>query len=213
MVKLLTPDPFVFDEDKHQYTLEDGTILPSVTEIIRFLNVDKISGAREWLRDEAARIGTLVHSLTALIDYGEDIEVPWKVQGYISAYRSFLRDYNPQWDYVELPLASKSCGFAGTIDRIGRIDGMPCIVDYKTTGSTPGKAILSAQLTGYEILAKAAGMKESAKLLGLHLRRDGTYKLIESEKNLDLFLCCVTLLDALKKNPRIKRKGEMENGK
>lgn len=199
MEKLVTQTPFTFHPESHTYRTADGTRLPSVTEVIRFLTADRAADARPWIRDEAARRGTAVHSLTALLDYGE----PWpeeihpELWPYLTAYSSFLRDYRPNWDYIELPLASLDLGFAGTVDRIGSFGGELVLVDLKTTGSTPHRQSLAAQLTAYAQLCLSAGLSAAPRHYGLHLRRDGTYRLLPVDPAPELLSACLTIHRAL----------------
>ena len=187
---------FQFDEATHTYTL-DGKVLPSVTHIIRFLDVD-VDKSRPWMRDEAARKGSIVHEATALIDYGEtDVldEVPYECHGYIDAYLAFLRDYSPDWEIIERPMHCQywDAQFAGTVDRCGTANGRKLIMDIKT-GTSSAKARHVAQLTGYHILL---GNPKDCDHGILYLRKDGTYSLKLYDIDYDLFYSCVTLNKAL----------------
>lgn len=187
-----------FDEKTHTYTL-DGVRLPSVTEVTRFLSVDYKSD-RPWLAQAAAQRGSDIHALTALIDYGEDPEdVPFEYEGYIKAYRRFLRDYRPEWSGIEVALADATRGFAGTVDRYGTIGGNSCVLDIKT-GHLHAPAI-TAQLCGYHVLLMLCKGFVADALYGLQLRSDGTYALMAYRYYPDIFAACMTLHDA---NKRLK---------
>lgn len=170
----------VFDEGTHTYTL-DGVELPSVTQICKPLTVDIAENAKPWLRDAAAERGTRVHEICAEIDLigsAEDIEVPPDIAGYVSAYLDFLRDYRiKSWNAVEIPLGSSKLGYAGTIDRVGIIDGNRVIVDLKT-GSRIDKPTLTAQLNGYRTLWETVKLEKVDRMCGLKLGRNGIYQLI-----------------------------------
>ena len=56
-----------FNAALHEYLAEDGTRLPSVTEILKRVGIIDTAG----LSREAARFGTAVHEATAAIDRGE----------------------------------------------------------------------------------------------------------------------------------------------
>lgn len=188
-----------FDEATHTYRL-DGQVLPSVTQIIRFLNYDTAENAKSWLRDVAADRGSRVHAYTADIDMGAEPEnYDWDCVGYIQAYKSFLRDYNPQWTHIEAVAGSLELGYAGTIDRIGRIDGETTIVDFKT-GSKIHVDALTAQLHGYTWLAMNNKLCDSMpKRLGVQLKRDGTYRLFWCELDFDIWNACMTIHKKLEK--------------
>ena len=168
-----------FDESTHTYTC-DGIILPSVTHICRFFNVDLAANAKPWLRDIAADRGRRVHAYTVTADYGDVLEnVDPDCMGYLRAYYRFLRDYDPKWERIEYIMGDKTLGFAGTADRMGVIDGKKTILDIKTTGKLH-KPIVTAQLQGYSILA-AYDRKPflATKLCALLLDKGGTYRLYD----------------------------------
>lgn len=71
-----------FNEATHTYT-KNGVILPSVTEITRFLAYDYKTD-RPWLAEEAARRGTAVHEACMLMDYGEEPEELPEIAGYLT---------------------------------------------------------------------------------------------------------------------------------
>lgn len=186
---------FRFCEQTHTYTL-DGEVIPSVTHIIRFLDVD-VDKSRPWMRDAAAQRGSIVHEATALIDYDEpDVleNVPYECQGYVNAYLAFLRDYSPEWEIIERPMWSAygSSAFAGTVDRYGMVKGRKLILDIKT-GTSSAKARHSAQLTGYWLLLDCPDCDYAI----LYLRKDGSYKLQMHEHSLELWDACFTLNNAL----------------
>ena len=189
---MVTEPRFHFDEETHTYTLY-GHVIPSVTQIIRFLDVD-VDKSRPWLRDEAARKGTIVHEACALIDYGEPdvLElIPSDVQGYVMAYLHFLQDNPCEWKYIELPswCDYKGTYYAGTIDRYGLMNGVPVLLDIKT-GSAGIKMRHTAQLTGYR---NFPGIDKDCFLYILYLKRDGTYKLAPHMPDEELFDACMTL--------------------
>ena len=197
----------VFDEATHTYTV-DGQVLPSVTEICRFLSYDVAVGANTAMRDYAADRGTRIHEACTLYDFeGEDAEVDTDIVGYVQAYAAFKRDYNvTDWMYYEKPLGSVELGFAGTPDRIGLIDGKMTIVDLKS-GSKINKYALECQLNGYEMLASLLEIDYSnplsqglniEQLWGLQLKKDGTYRIIQVPIRLRVFGNCMILHRFLK---------------
>ena len=203
-----------FDEETHTYTFL-GRRVPSVTELCAPLTAGKYSvGA--GVVEAAANRGSAVHEYTRLYDL--DIlpaEIEGEVLPYLSAYAAFIRDYAPQWDYVEIPLFSSS--YAGTADRIGRIDGAPYIVDIKTTASMDraSKLALACQLYGYSLLARDIFFPDTYsafRLIGVQLKKDGTYTVHEVNditsrykvKLPALFNSLVTINKALK--------GDVKNG-
>lgn len=180
-----------FDETTHTYTV-DGTEVPSVTTVCRFLSYDQKSD-RPWLAKIAADNGTRIHAACALLDYGEEPEEDADTHGYLLAYRRFLADYRPEWAGIETITACPELGLAGTVDRFGWLyDGIPIILDIKT-GAKLHNAPLRAQLTGYQRLLSndAQHNFHAQRLLALQLRKDGTYVLQEVQQDDALLNACL----------------------
>ena len=177
MGKLIT-----FDPDTHTYTL-DGKPCPSVTEITRFLHYKAEYADRES-RDRAARKGTAIHELTALIDYGENVEIPPELFGYVLAWENFKRDYRVEVLAIEQMLGGYVFGvyaLCGTLDRRVRIEKQRGLIDIKT-GWQIQKLPLQAQLNGYDTIDD----EHNDFLMGVYLRPDATYTLYEAPENYEL---------------------------
>lgn len=172
----MPPDTrLVFDEEKHLY-LYDGHIYPSVTEICAPLQ--SFADVSPSVLQQAQRRGTQVHEYCQLIDYGVEpdaLEVEPELAGYVLAYMRFLRDYKPEWDMIEQPLVSTAEKYAGTLDRFGKIDSRPWLVDLKTTAQPkrPTRISWACQLEGYSRMLEC----DIYCRADLQLRKDGTYKL------------------------------------
>ena len=171
---------FLFDEATHTYTL-DGVAIPSVTEICAPITCGKYPPV--GVVQQAAARGTRVHELCALYDMDAlPDEIEAELVGYVKAWAAFCRDYKPVWRHIELPLyGSPDTGmpFAGTLDRIGEIDGRTRVVDIKTTASLdrPAKVALCEQITGYEWLADLNKIDVSYGAgMGVQLFADGNYR-------------------------------------
>lgn len=194
----------VFDPEKHLYIL-DGNELPSVTEICRFLNYDVAAGAKPWLWDAAADRGTRVHEWCMLHDYGDlyEADVEADALGYVKAYIAFCRDYGPEWELIEHPMACAAVGYGGTLDRLGKIDGKLSLLDIKTT-SVLRKVPLAAQLAGYETLLMNDPERKwrVESFYGLHLKNDGCYDLVPIAPDYESFDVCLMLHNKLKRKKR-----------
>lgn len=167
-----------FDKDTHTYKV-DGITLPSVTEICSPITYHKFA-VGSALVEQAAIRGTAVHQHCADYDYGlidDDYEVDVETSLFLKAWADFCHDYQPVWEYIELPLASKDC--AGTVDRIGIIDGLRTIVDIKTAQSMDraSKVSVSAQIYGYQYLALCNDIQpiRANEGMAVQLKKDGTY--------------------------------------
>ena len=171
---------FLFDEATHTYTL-DGAVIPSVTEICAPITCGKYPPV--GVVQQAAARGTRVHELCALYDMDAlPDEIEAELVGYVKAWAAFCRDYKPVWTHIELPLygvTNTGLPFAGTLDRIGEIDGQTRVVDIKTTASLdrPAKVALCEQITGYEWLADVNDIDVSCGSgMGVQLFANGNYR-------------------------------------
>ena len=171
---------FLFDEATHTYTL-DGVVIPSVTEICAPITCGKYPPV--GVVQQAAARGTRVHELCALYDMDAlPDEIEAELVGYVKAWAAFCRDYKPVWTHIELPLygvLNTGLPFAGTLDRIGKIDGRTLVVDIKTAASLdrPAKVALCEQITGYEWLADLNDIDVYGGAgMGVQLFANGNYR-------------------------------------
>ena len=173
-----------FDDKKHEYKI-NGTVIPSVTELCGPLTYSKYR-VDNAIVEQAAYRGSLIHEVTALWDRGdldEDSTMAADVGLYLMSWIKFCHDYQPRWRLIEVPLACRT--FAGTLDRVGVIDDRIVVVDIKTTSSMDraNKIALSMQLFGYVELCDRNGIDASYyNSIGVQLKKDGTYSVIETEK-------------------------------
>lgn len=194
----------IFFDEKHEYKV-DGEIVPSVSEITRFISREVYGDVVQFRLDHAAERGHNVHSACEQLDRFGSAEIDAEIEPYIKAYIQFRKDHKPVWTKIEYAMYSSEFGYAGTIDRQGVMDGKPVILDIKSSYKVE-TALVTAQLNAYWNLATDNDM-QAAQLWVLHLRKDGTYKLIEIPLDDSTFMACLTLHNALKKKKR-KRKGQ-----
>lgn len=191
----------LFFDHGHRYTL-DGEELPSVSELCRFLTREIYGTIPQYTLDNAADRGHRVHKLTEAIDVYGKADVPDDLLPYLQAYVKFRQEHQVQWTHIEKPLAHQEKRYAGTLDRIGTVDGKNAIVDLKTTYQLH-KPLLTAQLNLYRWMAEAAGIPVEA-LYALQLKKDGTYRLSPVEINDEVPAAVLTLHNLLKKKARKK---------
>lgn len=180
-----TKNPAVvsYDDETHSYTV-DGKRVPSVTEVTSILTAGKYADSNAAMLAQAQRRGTEVHDLCLAIDCGvppDELDIPPELVCYINAYLAFLRDWSPEWDYMEKMVWTEH--YAGRADRIGRIDGKSVIVDIKTAGNMDrlSKLALYFQLCGYADAWRSMGNGAPDRTLGVQLKRDGKYTIHRSE--------------------------------
>ena len=175
----------LFDEDKHEYSV-DGIKLPSVTEIVSPFTFSKYR-VDAAVVNQAAYRGKIIHEVCADYDMGaytDGVLLNPEIASYLKAWIDFCHDYKPEWLLVEQAMACND--FAGTVDRVGIIDGNPCIVDIKTTSSMDraSKIALSAQIAGYIMLCDSNTEYhiQSKHCMGVQLTKEGKYNVIHVRK-------------------------------
>lgn len=170
----------LFFDQGHKYTL-DGREVPSVSELCRFLSREIYGEVVQWRLDQAADRGSAVHKLCEALDLYGKADVPDDLLPYLQAYLAFRREHQVTWTAVEKPLYHKTDRYAGTLDRIGTVDGQPAIVDLKTSYRVQ-KPLALAQLNLYRRMAEQDSPQEYSLYI-LHLRKDGTYRLLSFPRN------------------------------
>lgn len=153
--------------------------------------VGLIKGVADRRRDDAADRGSLIHALAESL--ARDIALPAlpdddpDAAGLADALVAFFADHEPEVVYAEATVCSRRYRYAGTADgfwRLPKLPGAPlCLVDVKTGSKVDGDVAL--QLAGYrnadEVWLRTgqkAPMPRVERTLVLHLRADGTYRLL-----------------------------------
>lgn len=196
------PDELVFREEDHKYFL-NGEEIPSVSELTRFLSREVYGEADPIALERAAEKGTAVHDALQMLDEKGEVEVDDEYAGYIQAYLKFREDHDVEWRKIEWMVHTDK--YAGRIDRYGYVDGVPCIVDFKTTSriSKAHEVLYTAALSLYLMAIK----RPVDMLYIIQLKNDGTYKLIPINADTGLATACIVLHSAFSKaKRRSKRK-------
>lgn len=166
-----------FEKIGHIYQTPEGRIIDSVTTILKAeLNLWQFGATG------AAERGTAVHDLTEDFDKGnlhefEIANIPTEYLPYFNAYRQFKKDHRVKILAIEQRLYHPTFLYAGTLDRIIKMDGTPdeLILDLKTGAEEKSYAM---QLAAYEELAHVSMPLPKGKRRGraaLYLHNDGTY--------------------------------------
>lgn len=112
----------IFFDDTHTYTV-DGEEFPSVSEISRFASREVYGEVSQFNLDNACSRGSAVHKATEVLDKYGKCECDEDISPYIQAYVQFRKDFGiKDYAYIEKPLAHEELKYAGTIDRIYKID-------------------------------------------------------------------------------------------
>ncbi len=189
-----------FYDEGHIYEYR-GEVIPSVSEILRFLSREVYGEIDKYILDHAADRGTRVHRATEMLDKTGETDCDADIAGYVEAYARFLREHTVSWQAIEKPLAHPTMRYAGTIDRYGDLDGRRAVVDLKTN-ATVKKTLVKAQLNAYRKLCRARRWPVDA-LYCLQLLRDGRYRLYPVALDDAEFMACYRLhVASAKKQPR-----------
>lgn len=205
----MKPDIF-FDEQEHLY-LVDGVACPSVTEIISPLH-RSYGKVNQSILEQAAERGKAVHEALEEIDLDLDPEIDSDIEPYVQAYLDWKQIYDPEWEMVEQIVFCQEGWFIGTLDRMGKINGTPAIVDIKT--STPNReSYVSVCL---QTLAYAIAVASETHFdpnwqdydrYGLFLMKDGKFRFLnckewEAQNHIE---SAATFAAMLKMNKRITK--------
>lgn len=188
-----------FYDKGHIYML-DGERIPCVSDLCRFLHREIYKEAPLWQMEAAADRGTAVHKATELLDTTGRAEISDDYAPYLTAYAAFLREHDVEWELIEHPDYHPAHGYAGTIDRYGKVDGISTLLDLKTT-YTDYKPLCSASLNLYRLMLESR-QRCVERLAILHLKKDGTYKLITFDFDDAVPMALLTLHNVLKKKRR-----------
>lgn len=146
------------------YVTPDGSRYPSITTVLSILSEEAIAKWRARVGiEEANKIGqrasgrgTLVHSIIERYLLNED------TKEFLPHIRQSLENVRPILDErlgtiygLEVPLYSSHLGLAGRVDCVAEFDGVPSIVDFKTSKRVKKKEHISnyfAQMAGYAVM-------------------------------------------------------------
>lgn len=194
-----------FFDKGHIYML-DGQRLPCVSDLCRFLHREIYKDAPLWQMEAAADRGTKVHAATEALDMTGRAEIEDEYLPYLQAYAAFRREHDVQWELIEHPDYHPAHRYAGTIDRYGMVDGFMTLLDIKTTYRVY-KPLCSASLNLYRMMLEARG-RSVERLMILHLKKDGSYKLIRFDAEDAVPMALLTLHTALKTRRSYKYKND-----
>lgn len=194
-------DILQFFDKGHVYML-DGERIPCVSDLCRFLHREIYKDAPVWQLDAAADRGTKVHAATETLDRAGRAEIEDEYLPYLQAYALFQQEHEVTWELIEHPDYHPVHRYAGTIDRYGMVDGYRTLLDIKTTYRVY-KPLCSASLNLYRMMLEAR-QKAVERLLILHLKKDGTYKLIRFDADDSVPMALITLHTVLKTRRRKK---------
>ena len=180
-----------FDEETHTYTFQ-GTVIPSVTEIMRPLSEKVYSYINPYTLRNAADKGTRVHrAIQFWIEFGYK-NTDEETEPYFEQFMRFKDDFGVKFLKSEFRLFHKYLLYAGTADMLISMANPKGIglVDVKTT-TTIHEGLLSVQLAAYKEAMQSMGhnVDYTAVLL---LRPEG-YTFRQIEPDFGMFLNCLAI--------------------
>lgn len=193
-----------FYDEGHIYEYRNQ-VIPSVSELLRFMSREVYGEIDKYILDHAAERGTAVHKASVELDLHGTVECDEEIFGYLEAYAKFLREHEVHWDIIERAFAHPKLLYAGTIDRAGLVDGFYTIVDIKTNCAIK-KPLVKAQLNGYRKLLQAR-RKRVERLVCLQLRPDGKYRFYPTAIDDTEFMACYKIHAAMSKR---QKRGKIE---
>jgi len=188
-----------FDEGLHIYHVERGRRdptgrwvpwtripLPSVTQVLNAEKIVDYSMVPAFMLEYKAEIGTEAHRAAELWDRGDldQNSVDERVLPYLEAWWTFRDasgfeiEQNEQRLWHPEPIRyHPHLAYAGTVDRIGLLNGKRVVLEIKTTASLlPGTAIqCAAYLEAFNY--DRPREEQATGRVAVWLRNDGTYQL------------------------------------
>jgi hypothetical protein len=82
--------------------------------------------------------GTEIHAAAEAIALGAAPTIPPGNEAYVEQYARWIGRFQPKFLMAEAPVYNPAEGYAGTLDGIMELDGLPCLYDIKTTEHPPG---------------------------------------------------------------------------
>jgi hypothetical protein len=138
-----------FLDKRFYYVPDSGNYLPSVTTILDAY--PKGPAFYEWLkkmgedadevRDDAGNVGSNVHRLTEQYDLGEyvgilnemgEVNLQLKEWHMFEKYVDFRTRFGAEMTHIEVQAMDEELGYAGTLDRIFKLNGEYWLMDIKT---------------------------------------------------------------------------------
>jgi hypothetical protein len=184
-----------FDEEKHAYSW-NGKPVPGVTSLLKHLH--SFEGIPASVLEAACERGTAVHLATEYFDLGilDEESIDSAIAGYVDAWRRFRAENDTVWSHVEAQCYHPLLRYAGTVDRVGTLNGDQWVLDIKT-------AVASHPVWGVQTAAYSNALQMPTARRGtVQLRKDGTYRLVEWKGATDfsVFVSLITINNFVESN-------------
>lgn len=124
-------DKLEYIDEGHIY-LYDGVIIPSVSDLLRFIFPVKYKGIPERVLSEKAQFGTNIHDAIERFEKGLEISLKPQEEIVFEQYLKVKAKHNIKVLEQE-EIICWNGRYAGRLDMIAEIDGKVMLVDIKTT--------------------------------------------------------------------------------
>lgn len=164
-----------------------------------FLGIQDAIKAVNDIKIKAGEIGSTVHKIIEDPTSISKNAIPKEIKPYIEAYNKFNSDFVVRTILKEEMVFSRKYKFAGTLDRLVEMKNKEiALIDFKTN-HTILQRNLSLQLSAYKqaVLESNPSIKVS-RLIGVHLKNDGSYSLIEVPDSFKIFKALLLIHQWLK---------------
>lgn len=171
-----------FIEEEHLY-IYNGVIIPSVSEILKFIFPEKYKGVPDFILQNKANYGTLVHKLCEKIDLGKTIEELKQEYNFNYIIEASLNQHlklKEQYKIEPISMEQRVCYnglYGGTYDLEANVNSLFSLIDRKTTAELD-EDYISWQLSFYEL----ASGKKYEKFYVEWLPKKDLGQLVEIEK-------------------------------
>ena len=136
--------------------------------------------------------GVAVHAACQEWDLGQGYTPPEPINGYLDAWKAYLRAHTPSWEEggIERRFDSTELGYHGVIDRLGTIrGGKPACVEIKSVSApTPSHPRTPIQLAAYTLAHYGRTRAPRVTRLEVQLRPDGSFVLFTHDLLTDFLL-------------------------
>ncbi len=161
------------------YAKETAEFLKDKQEAIANMDGEEFLGLLDTAKrqaplkaDEAKKAGTIAHDWIEDYIDGKKKDLPDNKQA-VSAIKAFLKwekEAKPEWLASEIVVDSVKHKIGGKIDAIASINGIPCLVDFKTSNQISESYF--TQLGGYSVMLEEMGFTPRVWMV-LRLPKDG----------------------------------------
>lgn len=189
-----------FIAEEHLY-LYDGIIIPSVSEILRFIFPNKYANVDKEVLNKKAEYGSTVHLAIECLEQNKTLPELDENQHFSIRQWHYLKEKYNINVIIQEQMIHYGDNYAGRFDMIANVNGYLSLCDIKTT-ATLDKEYLSWQLSFYELANESMYHMRFDKLYAIWLPKRDYGQLVEIERK-----SRNELLDVLKKFKEIRKEG------